>query len=259
MFKYIVFIIFSFLTCTAFSNQKNLSSKKYSHALLKKSDALLKKIDEIRVPKTSFLINVEVVVFNEQKKSYFNLIVGAKDGKSFAIYTSPKVHRGQTILSIKENIWLYIPGTSNPFRISPQQKILGQASAIDILSLQFYGNYTMSSYKDIKGSYLLKLKSKNKNVTYDSIALKVHKESLIIQKFDYFSLSGKHLKTIHASNIRQLAKRKRSSKFTIKDSLNKSLKTLIVYKSLHLKNIPKRHFSKPYIKELASHYLSRNF
>jgi hypothetical protein len=238
------------------SAQKKLRNIARMDDLLKNNpNEVLKVVDKRRALEGSFIATIEVVDKNltTNKENKFLLNIGANQEKSFAIYQFPNNQKGQTILNLGQNLWIYIPSTSNPIKISPQQKLVGQASIADIVSLLYYKNYKVISYVKKNDAYVLKLENIGKNTAYNYIALFVDEKGFPLKAI-FYSLSKKALKTMYFENIQQLGNAKRPAVMRIVNRLDKNLVTEVTFKSMEAKNIPQNHFNKEFIGRLASVY-----
>jgi hypothetical protein len=96
-------------------------------------------------------------------------------------------------------MWLTKPGLSKPIPISPRQRMSGQASNGDIAATNYAGDYDaeMSSEETIDGEpcHVLELTAKHKRTTYDRIRYWVSVKGETAIKAEFYSLSGKLLKT----------------------------------------------------------------
>jgi outer membrane lipoprotein-sorting protein len=99
---------------------------------------ILERVDQIRAPAQTFVFRLKVTVNQEDKDSQAEFLVKVKDAKkSLVIYKSPPANRGRVLLLVENNMWIYIPGTRNPLRISPQQQIMGRVSNADAARVVF--------------------------------------------------------------------------------------------------------------------------
>jgi hypothetical protein len=61
--------------------------------------------------------------------------------KSLVLMRSPS-EAGQKVLMLGDDFWLLMPGSARPLRITPSQKLLGDASTGDIASMSWAEDYT---------------------------------------------------------------------------------------------------------------------
>ena len=112
---------------------------------------------------------------------------------------APPKFRGNRILMVSGNMWFYRPDLSKPVPISRRQRLLGQAAYGDLASTNYAKDYnaTPLGEEDVDGEtcYVFDLKSIDKRATYDVIKYWISKSRLVGVKAEYFTVSGKKLKT----------------------------------------------------------------
>jgi hypothetical protein len=127
------------------------------------------------------------------------LIVKAVDDSSVAETQEPARFKGSKILQVERNMWLTRPGLSKPIPISPRQRMSGQASNGDIAATNYAGDYDAQTggTESIDGEscYVLDLTAKHKRTTYDKIRYWVSVKRMVGLKAEFYSVSGKLLKT----------------------------------------------------------------
>ena len=127
------------------------------------------------------------------------LIVKAIGESSVAETQEPPRFKGSKLLQVERNMWLTKPGLSKPIPISPRQRISGQASNGDIAATNYAGDYDaqLSGEETIDGEpfHVLELTAKHKRTTYDRIRYWVSVKGKTAIKAEFYSLSGKLLKT----------------------------------------------------------------
>ena len=127
------------------------------------------------------------------------LLVKAVGESSVAETLEPARSKGSKLLQVERNMWLTRPGLSKPIPISPRQRMSGQASNGDIAATNYAGDYDaqLSGEEAIGGEpcYVLELTAKHKRTTYDRIRYWVSAKRLVATKAEFYSLSGKLLKT----------------------------------------------------------------
>lgn len=68
--------------------------------------------------------------------------VFAQAGRQTLVLMQSPVEKGQKVLMLGDDFWLLMPGSQRPLRITPMQKLLGDASTGDIATLSWSGDYT---------------------------------------------------------------------------------------------------------------------
>ncbi|MEN6585174.1 MAG: outer membrane lipoprotein-sorting protein [Sulfuricella sp.] len=155
------------------------------------------------------------------------ILVKAVDDSSVAETLEPARFKGSKLLQVERNMWLTRPGLSKPIPISPRQRMSGQASNGDIAATNYAGDYDAqlkgTETLDGEACYVLDLAAKHKRTTYDRIRYWVSVKRVVGLKAEFYSVSGKLLKTArfeYGNTIEHDGKRiPFISKMTIRDAL----------------------------------------
>jgi hypothetical protein len=155
------------------------------------------------------------------------LLVKAVGESSVAETIEPARSKGGKLLQVERNMWLMRPGLSKPIPISPRQRMSGQASNGDIAATNYAGDYEaqLNGEETVDGEpcYVLELTAKHKRTTYDRIRYWVSIKRAVAVKAEFFSLSGKLLKSarFEYNNVIDHAGKHLPfvSKMTIRDAL----------------------------------------
>ncbi len=127
------------------------------------------------------------------------ILVKAVDDSSVAETQEPVRFKGSKILQVDRNMWMTRPGLSKPIPISPRQRMSGQASNGDIAATNYAGDYDaqLGATENVDGEpcYTLDLAAKHKRATYDKIRYWVSVKRVVGVKAEFYSVSGKLLKT----------------------------------------------------------------
>ncbi len=127
------------------------------------------------------------------------LIVRAVDDASRAETQEPARFKGTTLLQVGRNMWLSRPGLSKPIPISPRQRLSGQAANGDIAATNYAGDYEarLEGSDTLAGEacHLLELTARHKRTTYERIRYWISVKRGVGVKAEFYSLSGKLLKT----------------------------------------------------------------
>ena len=138
--------------------------------------ALLKDADAFRLTAESARIDTEVRVFKAGALDKTRLyVVYVKPGRrSLVVFRSPS-ERGQKMLMLGDEFWLVLPSSQRPLRITPMQKLLGDASTGDVASLTWAEDYDgkLEGEQLVDGVPCLKLDitGQRKGVSYPRIVL----------------------------------------------------------------------------------------
>lgn len=127
------------------------------------------------------------------------LEVRAVDDASVAETLEPARFKGSKLLQVERNMWLTRPGLSKPIPISPRQRLSGEASNGDIAATNYAADYNaeLDGEEAVNGEpcQVLTLTARHKRATYDKVRYWVSKRRGVGVKAEFYSLSGKLLKT----------------------------------------------------------------
>jgi hypothetical protein len=177
------------------------------------------------------------------------LEVRAVDEASVAETLEPARFRGAKLLQVGRNMWLTKTGLSKPIPVSPRQRMTGQASNGDIAATNYAADYTatLAGEESVEGEacQVLELNAKHKRATYDRVRYWVSKGREVAVKAEFFSLSGKLLKTArfeYGHGIQYEGRRiPFVSRMVIRDALVEA-ETDMRYESVRVRNVPPSEF-----------------
>jgi len=159
--------------------------------------------------------------------------------ESLVVFKSP-VEAGQKMLMLQDNFWLQMPKSRRPIRITPMQKLLGEASVGDISSLTWSEDYqgewvADETAKDINqlpySAHLIELTAKTSSASYQRIELWIEQDTGFPIRADLYLRSGKLAKQAYfARGVRddKLA----VTAMTLLDAIQPTKKTVIKYMSI---------------------------
>lgn len=106
--------------------------------------ALLRDADRTRTGAEHLQVETQVTVFKrdgslDKERRYTVYVQPGR--KSLVLMRSP-AEAGQKVLMLGDDFWLLLPGSQRPVRITPTQKLLGDASTGDIATLAWSEDYT---------------------------------------------------------------------------------------------------------------------
>ncbi len=162
--------------------------------------------------------------------------------------------KGQYLLMLEDAMWIYMPNTRKPIRITPLQRLLGNASNGDVARTRYAGDYapTLKGEETVDGipCYILNLAAKREGATYNRVELWLRKEDARPKKAEIYLASGKHYKTIFYDTFTTVHDRLLLSQMTILDRLREGSKTVMTFSGYTPKEIPEKFFNKDYLEKL---------
>ena len=142
---------------------------------------LLKAADRYRTGQDNLQVETQVNVLNRDgspdKERRYTVFVQAQR-KSLVLMRSP-AEQGQKVLMLGDDFWLLMPGSQRPLRITPSQKLLGDASTGDIATMSWSDDYSGTVVGEEKcgatACLHLSLQAARKGVSYQRIELWIGK------------------------------------------------------------------------------------
>jgi hypothetical protein len=213
------------------------------------SAEILRKIDAFRAPYPEFVVRVRVTSFENgriQETGLFEAYISGPE-KSLII-AREHVNRGMKLLYVREDMWIHLPDTHRPLRITPMQRMMGEASNGDIARLSLTEDYAAedAGLEEAEGCSCRRivLTAVRESAPYHRIVLWVGAENYRAEKAEFYLPSGKRFKTARYEEYKPLEGRMILTKMTISDDLRLGRETTLEYLSFDKKTIPVRYFNK---------------
>ena len=140
--------------------------------------ALLRKADSYRGGNAALQVETEVTTLKRDgstdKERRYTVFTQSQH-RSLVLMRSP-AEAGQKVLMLGDDFWLLLPGSARALRITPSQKLLGDASTGDIATLSWADDYTGTlvgdaTCADQRPCLHLSLQAARKGLSYQRIEL----------------------------------------------------------------------------------------
>ncbi|HUI09203.1 MAG TPA: outer membrane lipoprotein-sorting protein [Bacteroidota bacterium] len=162
--------------------------------------------------------------------------------------------KGQYLLMLEDAMWIYLPNTRKPIRITPLQRLLGDASNGDVARTRWAGDYDVTLKGEEKvddvACYVLDLVARSDGATYNHVILWVRTEDSRPRKAEIYLTSGKHYKTIFYDTFSVVHGRLLLAQMTIIDRLREGSTTTMTFNGYNPREIPEKWFNKDYLEKL---------
>ncbi len=159
------------------------------------SDELLAQVDKLRHPWPSFSVEIEL----KSAKTSQHWKVTARGNGDARVEGLSEKEKGRAVLVLGDAMWLLLPGTKRPIKVTPQQRLLGPAAGGDIARTRFAEDYSVKEKVDdvLDGSpcWRLELVAKRPSTSFHTASLWVAKQATRPFKAEFFLPSGKLAKT----------------------------------------------------------------
>ena len=217
---------------------------------LPSADVLLEKAEAIRNPQIDYKVFVTLVDTKKGRKENRTYLTSIK-GRSKALvdFLTPEVERGTKVLMIDDQMWVQMPATEKPLRISAKQRLLGNAAYGDITRLNFTGNYHAKikgreQYKERKVIVLELAAISGKPVTYDRVDYWIDEVTFEPVKALYMTEAGKVLREGYFEDFSLSFGLKRPNKLVLVDYLEPQHITELIFSKFKKANLPELLFEK---------------
>lgn len=176
-------------------------------------------------------------------------------------YVEPARDAGKRVLLGGGALWFYDPASKESVRISPQQRLVGQAAIGDVLTVNLAVDYTATlvgeeSIEDARHRqrecWHLDLKAANDQSTYSRIEYWVEKGTYYPIKGKFYSDSGRLLKIVYYQDFEDRLGAKRPTQIVILDAVDASLATIVNLGDWQFHDVPDLWFQRDYLPHLQT-------
>lgn len=176
-------------------------------------------------------------------------------------YAEPARDAGKRVLLGGGALWFYDPASKESVRISPQQRLVGQAAIGDVLTVNLAVDYTATlvgeeSIEDAghqqRQCWHLDLKAANDQSTYGRIEYWVEKGTYYPIKGKLYSDSGRLLKVVYYRDFEDRLGAKRPTQVVILDAVDTSLATIVSFGDWQFHDVPDLWFQRDYLPHLQT-------
>lgn len=207
---------------------------------------VLRRADQYRAPLESFALDVELTSITPAGKAESSKfrVYGKGSDRSIVEFTAPQSEKGKYLLMLRDAMWIYLPSASRPIRISPLQRLMGQASNGDVARTSFTVDYDAVGLAEDGGTWVLDLAAKDPAVAYNRVRLWVDKSTYEPQRADFYVVSGKLIKRATYKEYGSMNGRRAVIVVEIDDLLRPGNRTVMHYANLAPRDNPDRMFTK---------------
>ena len=194
----------------------------------------------------------QLVVFSKEDPA-------TRQFRNLVRYVGPPRDAGKMVLLDGHNLWFYDPASKASVRISPQQRLIGQASVGDVLTTNFVIDYAGALLGDEtiadadrqqRACWHLDMKAVTDTATYNRVEYWVEHGSFHPIKAKFYSDSGRLLKILYYRGYQQRLDAVRPSEAIIIDAVDSSLVTTISFADSRYQDVPEAWFQRDYLPRL---------
>ena len=234
----LVFLIGFLLTCVLVGHAAPATPE---------ADALLKRSDEFRNGWPSYVVRVKITDYESGKSNEEHLYEVSQKGldKTYVEFMSPR-EKGEHLLMLGDDMWIYLPDTSRPVRITPLERLSGDASNGDVARTNYAADYTPVYLRTEKVGavecYVLELTAKRKGATYQRILYWLRAPDARPVKAEYFLTSGKQIKSATFDEFAPYNGKELLSRLTLYDEIRHNSHSVLEYSGAAPRSLPDKLF-----------------
>ncbi|MDQ8020719.1 MAG: outer membrane lipoprotein-sorting protein [Moraxellaceae bacterium] len=229
---------------------------------------ILEAADAVRNPPGSFSVKTQLTEYRQGKQSANStLLVFAKPNRDSGQYRNlirfqaPARDAGKLMLRNGMDLWFYDPANRASVRISPQQRLLGQASNGDVMTTRLARDYEVSitgreTVKDGEGAQRdtvrLRLVAQREDVAYARVDYWVDAASDRPVMARYYTAEERLLKTAYFRKYQDAMGAQRPIETVIIDGLDSSWVTVMQTTGHTAREIPDEWLQRDYLPRFAA-------
>ena len=224
---------------------------------------LLKESDAIRNPDKPFGLTTTLIEFRNGRETgtdvlrvYSKADTASGQFRSLVQFAAPARDANKLLLKNGNDLWFYDPSSQASVRISPQQRLLGQAANGDVVTVNWANDYeaSLAAQEDVvdgdhqsKHCYRLHLAAKSPDVTYHAIDLWIDAQSRRPVKARFYAESGSLLKVAYFRHFEAALGAERPMETVIIDGLDPNWVTVMRYSDFAWRDIPEAWLQRAYL------------
>jgi outer membrane lipoprotein-sorting protein len=234
-----------------------------AHADERSAQQILQAADAMRNPPGSFSVRLQLTEYRQGRLSANSVLIvyarpSADSGqyRNLVQFVTPARDAGKLMLRNGADLWFYDPSSRASVRISPQQRLLGQASNGDVMTTQLARDYRAERIgrellKDGEGvqrdSLNLRLTALREDVAYARVDLWVDAADDRPLMARYYSAEDRLLKTAYFRRYETALGRTRPSETVIIDGLDSGWVTVMRSTEQALREVPDAWLQRDYL------------
>jgi len=227
------------------------------------AQAILAASDAIRNPGKPFGLVVNLIEYRNSKQTDQNTLavyskadLNSGQYRSLVRFIAPKRDAGKLMLKNGNDLWFFDPSSQATIRLSPQQRLLGQASNGDVVTVNLAKDYRaeLVGEEDLpdgdrvnRHCYKLALTELNPDVTYHHIDMWIEAASSRPVRARFYAESGHLLKTAYYRKFQPELGVERPLETVIIDGLDPNWVTVMRYSDYAWREVPDEWLQRDYL------------
>jgi len=227
------------------------------------AQAILAASDAVRNPSRPFAVTVTLIEYRSAKQTDANtLSVYSKADpvsgqyRSLIRFVAPQRDANKLMLKNGNDLWFYDPASQASIRLSPQQRLLGQASNGDVVTVNLAKDYKAELEGDedltdgervMRHCHKLDLAAVSPDVTYHRVEMWVDTSSSRPVHARFYAESGRLLKKAYYRKFQPQLGRERPTEVVIIDGLDPGWVTVMRYSDYAWREVPDAWLQRDYL------------
>jgi len=216
--------------------------------------------DRVRNPDKPFRLIDTLTDFTDGKPvSRTTLIVASLEDtatrrfSSIVRFTAPARDEGKMVMMDEGRMWFYDPASKASVRLSPQQRLTGQAANGDVVSTNFGRDYASTlvgeeTLKDAdrkdRNTWHLDLKASSDEAVYGRVEYWIEKGTYLPVKSKFYADSGRLLKTAYYHKVEKQLSADRPTETIIIDAIDPKQVTRMTYSDYRFQDVKREWFQR---------------
>lgn len=222
--------------------------------------------DNVRNPSAAFRSTVRLTEYIQgRERDHSTLVVFSKEDpatrqfRNLVQYAEPARDAGKRVLLDGRSLWFFDPASKQSVRISPQQRLIGQAAVGDVLTVSLAADYAptllgtdqmLDAARIERQCWHLDLRAANDRAVYNHVEYWVERGTFNPVKEKLYSDSGRLLKIAYFRKFSQRLGAVRPIEQIIIDAVDTSLATTATLSDDAFQEVPDVWFQRDYLPRL---------
>jgi outer membrane lipoprotein-sorting protein len=231
------------------------------------AQAILASSDAVRNPDRPFSLITTLIEYRGGKQTdsnslqiYSKASEASGQFRSLIRFVAPARDAGKLMLKNGNDLWFFDPSSKATIRISPQQRLLGQAANGDVVTVNLAKDYraelsaeeeVQDGERQMRHAYKLALVATSPDVTYDHIEMWIDRDGKEPIKSKFYTQSGRLLKTAYYRHFQKELGVERPTETVIIDGLDPNWITVMRYSDYAWRNVPESWLQRDYLPRFA--------
>ncbi|MBI1754521.1 MAG: outer membrane lipoprotein-sorting protein [Acidobacteria bacterium] len=165
--------------------------------LAQSGEEILAQVDRLRHPWPAFTVELTLRAGSASQQWK----VSARENGDARLDGVSAKEKGRAVLMKGDQMWLLVPGSKRPVKVTPQQRLMGPAAGGDVARTRFREDYAVNSLAedslDGRECWRLELAAKRPVTSARQVTLWVAREGSLPLRAEFRMASGKLARTAH--------------------------------------------------------------